>query len=74
MTSKEFGEMLVKLYDSPQNLNDKELAQLRRSVRLVSDALYRVVQEQLKRGLLKSEHKGSGYAPEIKKRIKDYEI
>lgn len=53
---------------------DRELAQLRRSSNTGSDLLWRVANEQRRRGLLKTSNDlcGMGYPAEIAKRISDY--
>lgn len=53
-------------------MSDKELAQLRRSSRVSANELCLVVEEQKKRGLVKENFSGFGYAPEIVKNISDY--
>jgi hypothetical protein len=71
MTNIEFKMLKKKAYH-PSKLTDKELARLRRSSRTNSKLLSKIVKEQEKRGLLKKDYNGSGYAPEIKKNVKDY--
>ena len=71
MTSN-YWEALIKKAYHPSKLTDKELAQIRRSIKTGSKLLAKIVQEQLRRGLLKIESNKHGYPAEIKKNISDY--
>lgn len=69
MSNTWWRNLLKKAYH-PSKLTDKELAQVRRSVRTGSNLLRKIVVEQSKRGLLRHEYKvGMGYPPEIKRNI-----
>jgi hypothetical protein len=72
ITNKEFESLVKKAYH-PSKLTDKELAQLYRSTRGIgSHLLYKINKEMDRRGLLRKDWKGCGYAPEIKKNLRDY--
>ncbi len=72
MTEKEFSEYKELCLKSPNQLTDRQLAQLRRSNRTGSTLLAFVVAEQKKRGLLKENYSGQGYPPEKIKNLYDY--
>ena len=74
MTNVEREKLFRKAY-YPSKLTDKELAQVRRSSCTGSNLLCKVIKEQEKRGLLKYPMgRGcSGYPPEKKKLIRDYD-
>ena len=71
MTEKQFYILASKI-NNPNLFTDKQLAQLRRSSRTSANLLSKVVTEQQRRGLLKTNFKGARYPPEKLKRIKDY--
>jgi hypothetical protein len=52
MTDREFEALCRKAYH-PSKLTNRELGQLRRSSRVGSNLLYKVVKEQFSRGLLR---------------------
>lgn len=72
MTKKEHKKLVNKARFSPRWPSNIELAQLRRSSRTGEPLLSVVVTEQARRGLLRENWRGTGYAPEILKNVEDY--
>lgn len=71
-TNEQRQNLIKKLNRNVKDLTDRELTILRRSTHLNSENLFKVVQEQWRRGLLKEDSKVYGYLPEKLKRVSDY--
>ncbi len=73
MKEKSYNSICESFQRRPHLVTDRNLAQIRRSSRTGADLLADVVDEQRRRGLLKSPRQDqSGHSPEKLARISDY--